>query len=198
MPTTRFTVQDTTPMGQLVKSWATHLDYVTTDPSMQPPRNYWTDPSYTDSTSPVTTKTTDTDAAGKPKDWCLPPLSANFPIPGGKLPFVGALPFASFLQKLDSAGVRPNQPTPDYDSVVVVQGDSKTMVLVLPPKDALQNAEDSLLHGRNYQFASFYDSVYGGPPTDMPHCPNPQDPGRGPVMTLNAERIGEYTINNCN
>jgi hypothetical protein len=40
-PTSRFAVANLDQWGRLIKSWATHLDYISQDYPNQPPRTNW-------------------------------------------------------------------------------------------------------------------------------------------------------------
>jgi hypothetical protein len=195
-PTSRFAVADLGLWGRLVKSWATHLDYVSQDYPYQPPRAYWVNTSWNDPGLPAPQTVTDVDAQGKPKPWCLPKMTA-VSIPRSDhttvtLPGAVALTVAEF-EALAVAGhvTIQNMPT-QYTNVVIVQGAGDTLVFRLPPAETIESSEDDLVNGVNYVIPAFYDALYGGPPTIMPAMPN-----QGSVMELHASRIGEYTLNSC-
>ncbi len=76
VPTQRFQVNDLALWGRLVKSWATHLDYVSQGYSDQPPRSTWVNTTWGNATPPEPQTITDVDAQGMPKNWCLPPMTA--------------------------------------------------------------------------------------------------------------------------
>jgi hypothetical protein len=199
VPTPRFQVEDIARWGRLIKSWATHLDYVSEGYRDQPPRTYWENTSWNNPDKPAPCTVTDMTPDGKPKHWCLPPMSAvSIPRPDNTtvtLPGAVALTVAEFKEKLTKAGVEIKEMPPQYQHVVVVQGDKHTMVLRLPPKDTLQGSEDDLLNGNPYKISRFYYALWNGmPPTSMPKIP----PDHDGVMQLHANRIGEYTLNNCN
>jgi hypothetical protein len=59
----------------------------------------------------------------------------------------------------------------------------------LPPQKMLQSTEDDLLNGTHYAMRPFYWALFGKAPV-MPT--RPED-----IMELHANRIGEYTLNNC-
>ena len=198
VPTPRFQVADMARWGRLIKSWATHLDYVMEGYNDQPPRTYWVNTTWNNPEQPAPVTVTDMTADGMPKPWCLPPMSQmSVPRPDNTtvtLPGVVALTVDEFKQRVTAAGVEITQMPVQYKNVIVLQGDAGTMVLRLPPKDTLQGSEDDLLNGYPYSIAAFYNGLWGGsPPTTMPKCP----PDRDGVMKLHANRIGEYTLNNC-
>jgi len=112
------------------------------------------------------------------------------------LPGAIALTKAEFSQKLAAAGVNHKIPG-QYDYVIILQGDEKTMLIRLPPADILQGSEDDLLNGNTYRIPYFYAPLYGQPPGTPATVPNGQAQ-QAEVMTLHANRIGEYTLNTCN
>lgn len=194
VPTQRFDVGNLDQWGRLIKSWATHLDYVNLQGEPEPPRNYWVNTSWGQTQPPAPVTLTDRDAQGNPKPWCLPTGSA-VPVTradGTKvnLPFAVAMTAADFQQRVAAAGVAITSMPGQYSDVIIVQGDVDTMVMRLPPKDTLQGSEDDLLSGMvAYPMRSFYAALYGGPP----HLPT----DRAGIMELHDNRIGEYTLNNC-
>jgi hypothetical protein len=175
------------PFGLLVKSWATGLDYFTTSFPTAP-------------TAPPTTPI----AGGTP--WALPQMSSLFvPIAGSATPAtVSAVAmtwdnFASLLHHADakvSLGDITN-PTGAAANVVVVQGDSNTWVLRLPSKLILQQFEKAHLSGVTpYTIPSFYDALYtaaGWTPSTTPVVPS----GKDAILKLDANRIGDYAMGNC-
>jgi hypothetical protein len=193
--TSRYDVANLDQWGRLIKSWATHLDYVSQADAPQPPRDYWVNKTWPSEAgkTPAPATVLDTDAEGNPKPWCLPPGGPVL-VPsadGGSvtLPFAVAMTVAEFTARVDAAGVDITMMPPQYTNVIIVQGNVGTMVMRLPPKDTLQGSEDDLLNGTAYPFRSFYSNLYGGPPNP------PTDPVG--IMELHANRIGEYTLNNC-
>ena len=197
-PTPRFQVADMARWGRLIKSWATHLDYVSESYRDQPPRTYWVNQSWNNPDKPAPHTVTDMTHEGAPKPWCLPPMSAvSIPRPDHMtvtLPGAVALTVDEFKERVTAAGVDITKMPPQYKHVIVLQGDRNTMVLRLPPKDTLQGSEDDLLNGQPYVISKFYYELWGGlPPTSMPKCP----PNHEGIMQLHANRIGEYTLNNC-
>ncbi len=189
MPVDKFAA-DTLSWGCLVKSWATGLDYVsagyadTAFPG-QPPRPPWQT-----ATRPI--------PAGAA--WALPT-----PLPGGgvTLPLAVSMTPAQFLALLTAASVQgatgpgstPHMPA-QYQKVIVVQGDAQTLVIRLPPKDKIQQAEDDIIQNGYSAPPDFYQTLYtapGAPPVG-PFMPS----GEGPEMKLHANRIGDYTMNSCN
>jgi hypothetical protein len=202
VPTQRFQVNDPSLWGRLVKSWATHLDYVSQDYGDQPPRSNWVNTTWGITTPPEPQTITDVDAQGMPKNWCLPAMTA-VSIPRADhttvtLPGAVALTVAEFTAAVTSGNVKIVTMPAQYKNVIIVQGGPDTIVFRLPPKDTLQGSEDDLLNGLPYNIPPFYNNLYAGQmPTTMPQCPTPQDPGRAGVMELHANRIGEYTLNTC-
>jgi hypothetical protein len=197
-PTPRFQVADMARWGRLIKSWATHLDYVSESYRDQPPRTYWVNQSWNNPDKPAPHTVTDMTHEGAPKPWCLPPMSAvSIPRPDHMtvtLPGAVALTVDEFKERVTAAGVDITKMPAQYKHVIVLQGDRNTMVLRLPPKDTLQGSEDDLLNGQPYVISKFYYELWGGlPPTSMPKCP----PNHEGIMQLHANRIGEYTLNNC-
>ncbi len=194
-PTVRYDVANLDQWGRLIKSWATHLDYVSQADAPQPPRDYWVNKTWPSEAgkTPAPATVLDIDAEGNPKPWCLP---AGGPVlvpdaNGGTvaLPFAVAMTAAEFTTRVAAAGVSITTMPPQYTNVIIVQGNVGTMVMRLPPKDTLQGSEDDLLNGTGYPFRDFYSTLYGGPARP------PTDPVG--IMELHANRIGEYTLNNC-
>jgi len=197
-PTLRLDVANLDMWGRLIKSWATHLDYVSQDYPYQPPRDYWVNKTWPNEAgkTPAPETIPDTDATGAPKPWALPPM-APVAVPGSsgtsvQLPAAVSLTRAEFQSRLKAAGVDVISFPDQYTRVVIVQGDVNTMVLRLPPQDTLQGSEDDLLMGGiGYPFRPFYTAAYGTAPQYVPtKAPD--------IMQLHANRIGEYTLNNCN
>jgi hypothetical protein len=194
-PTPRFDVANLDQWGRLIKSWATHLDYVSQAEAPQPPRDNWVNETWPSEQgrkpAPATIK--DTDASGTPKPWCLPSGSSVTiqAATGGPVavPFAVAMTVAEFTSRVEAAGVYITSMPTQYENVIVVQGDVKTMVLRLPPMDTLQGSEDDLLNNNPYPIRSFYWSLFAANPA------LPTDPAG--IMQLHANRIGEYTLNNC-
>jgi hypothetical protein len=194
-PTSRYDVANLDQWGRLIKSWATHLDYISQAEAPQPPRDYWVNKSWPSEAgkTPAPATVLDVDAEGNPKPWCLP---AGGPVlipdaDGGSvtLPFAVAMTAEEFTTRVAAAGVSITSMPAQYTHVIILQGNVSTMVMRLPPKDTLQGSEDDLLNGTTYPFRSFYGNLYGGPP----HPPTDQ----AGIMELHANRIGEYTLNNC-
>jgi hypothetical protein len=95
-----------------------------------------------------------------------------------------------FKVKVAAAKVDIATMPPQYTTVIVVQGDVGTMVMRLPPKDTLQGSEDDLLlSGMEYPLRPFYDNLYP--------CKPKYPTAAAAIMELHADRIGEYTLNNC-
>jgi hypothetical protein len=187
--------------GRLVKSWATGLDYINQGYADQPPRKERADGStFTPPSNPA--------AGGNPRPlpattteippeatWALPAMQSvavKFGATSIALPKAVAITKDEFVKRLGAAGVKITTMPDQYQYVIIVQGDVHTMVLRLPPKDTLQGSEDDLLiNKRPYPFSTFYSEYYNKmtptPPTD-----------HADIMELHANRIGEYTLNNCN
>jgi hypothetical protein len=192
-PTLRYDVANLDQWGRLIKSWATHLDYVSAPDAPQPPRDYWINKTWGAANPPAPATVLDTDTEGNPKPWCLPP-GGSVVIPaadGGtvNLPFAVAMTVDEFKTRVKEAGVDITAMPDEYTNVIIVQGSTSTLVMRLPPKDMLQGSEDDLLNGGAYPIRPFYSTLYSGPP-------NPPTDAAG-IMELHANRIGEYTLNNC-
>jgi hypothetical protein len=191
--TERFDVNNLDQWGRLIKSWATHLDYVSKPNDPQPPRDYWVNKSYGAPNGPAGTTMLDIDKEGKPEDWCLPPGGPVLvPSAGGgavALPLAVAMTAEEFTDRVKAAGVKVISMPKQYKKVIIVQGDVGTMVMRLPPKDTLQGSEDDLLNGEPYPVRPFYGKLYSGTLT--------RPAGQTDIMELHANRIGEYTLNNC-
>jgi hypothetical protein len=194
-PTSRYDVANLDQWGLLVKSWATGLDYVSQAKAPQPPRDHWVNKTWPSELgrTPAPATIRDTDADGKPKSWCLPKGGA-VPVPnadGGTvtLPFAVAMTVEQFTKRVAEGGVTITNMPSQYKHVIIVQGQGETMVMRLPPKETLQGSEDDLLNGTTYALRPFYWALFGGTPN------MPTDPAD--IMELHANRIGEYTLNNC-
>jgi hypothetical protein len=192
-PIVRYNVANLDQWGRLIKSWATHLDYVSQADAPQPPRDYWVNKTWDAPKPPAPATVLDTDSEGSPKPWCLP-TGGPVVVPaadGGtvNLPFAVAMTVDEFKARVTAASVDITAMPTEYTNVIIVQGSASTLVMRLPPKDMLQGTEDDLLNGGAYQMRPFYSALYNGPPTP------PTDPAG--IMELHANRIGEYTLNNC-
>jgi hypothetical protein len=95
------------------------------------------------------------------------------------------------MKTVGEAGVNITVMPPECENVVVVQGNEKTMVLRIPSKKLLESSEDDLLYGVVYPIPSYYAALYGG----QAQLPTSQD--QAALMWLHANRMGEYTMNNC-
>lgn len=169
--------------GRLVKSWVTGLDYINAPAAPQPP------------TAP---------AAGHP--WVLPALSpVNFPASVGGNVVQKTIPGVLHLSKddctalLGAAGIPAADVTypPATTDVIIVQGNASTMVLRLPPTAVLQASEQTLLSGGPYPTPTFYDALYSPPGGPMIHANPPVLPDKAGIMSLHANRIGDYTMGLC-
>jgi hypothetical protein len=194
-PTSRYDVANLDQWGRLIKSWATHLDYVSQAEAPQPPRTTWVNKTWPSEAgrTPAPATIPDTDAQGNPQPWCLPPgQKVDVKAADGStvaLPFVVAMTIEDFTNRVTVAGVSITNMPEQYKHVMIVQGDRETMVMRLPPMDTLQGSEDDLLNGSVYTLRPFYWSLFGTAPK-MPK-------GDTAIMELHANRIGEYTLNNC-
>jgi hypothetical protein len=194
-PTANFEVSDLDQWGRLVKSWATGLDYVDTDWANQPPRTFWVNTTWSTEAgrTPGPKTVYAKDASGNPLPWCLPAMTAiDVPRSDGTKVKVNAVAMSSndFQNMVGQAQIVVTMPA-QYKNVVVLQGDDETMVLRIPSKNKMQGSEDDLLNGVPYPIPPYYNQLYGGPPT-LPTYQN-----QGQLMWLHADRMGEYTMNNC-
>jgi hypothetical protein len=175
---------DSLTWGRVVKSWATGLNYLNTPPDQHPPVG--------------------TSALDEP--WMLPPLSPatfNTKIDGNVVQ--KTIPGALCLTKdqcnalLGKAGIPAERVTypPDTTEVIVVQGDSKTMVIRLPPTAVLHTSEQNLLSGGAYPTPSFYEPLFSPPGGPYKHANPPLLPDKAGIMDLHANRIGDYTMGLC-
>jgi hypothetical protein len=193
-PTPRYDVKNLDQWGRLIKSWATHLDYVGEPDKPQPPRDYWVNKTWGAPGGPAPATILDIDNEGNPKPWCLP-AGGPVLVPAAKggsvtLPLAIAMTVDEFKTKVAAAHVEIKAMPGQYTHVIIVQGNVETMVMRLPPKDTLQGSEDDLLlSGQEYPLRSFYGELY---PCE-PNYPKT----RPAIMELHANRIGEYTLNNC-
>jgi hypothetical protein len=194
--TEKFDVGNLERWGQLVKSWATDLDYIDQDFSQQPPRDNWVKPP-----SPANANSTPAPAT-VPADnaaWALPAMNpVTVTASDGSqvtLPRVVAITAAQFSDLLAKAGVQGVSMPERYKNVVIVQGDDEVMIVRLPPRQELQGSEDDLLNGQVYPVRPFYTELFE-PPEGAPHMPATND--QAAIMLLHANRIGEYTLNTCN
>ncbi len=189
--------------GQLIKSWATDLDYVGQPVTAQPPRTAWVNLTWN---HPAGATPGPANVSSVGMQWALPataPIAVNGPSGAHILPRAVALTTAEFYALMTAAGVTATEQPAQYSHVIVVQGDAATMVIRLPPRDTLQGSEDDLIAGIPYPLEPFYHALYNGGTFSVPTMPptrtDPTEPvRRGAIMTLHANRIGEYTLNNCN
>jgi hypothetical protein len=64
-----------------------------------------------------------------------------------------------------------------------------TLLVRLPPKEMIEDSEARLMApGTPYPLAPFYKRVFGGKDPEI---------AKSEMMKFHAERVGEYTINNC-
>ena len=190
-PTRRFEVANLEQWGRLVKSWATGLDYISQADAKQPPRDYWVKHWPTQVGRTPAPKTIE----DKGQPWCLPPgkpvdiHSTGVGSINHQLPFAVAMTKQEFEARVTKAGVSITDFPPKVEKVIVVQGSPDTMVLRLPPKDILQDTEDDMLNNVKFNMLPFYWALFG----KGPRMPTEQ----ADIMELQANRIGEYTMNNC-
>jgi hypothetical protein len=111
----------------------------------------------------------------------------NYPVPNT---------LAAFREQLKQANVRMT--IPDWaQSVLFVQDYDQSLVVRLPPKDLVEAAENDLealvrAHGGHvaYPMPKFY--------ANEAFAKQPQAKfGIDELLSFHCERIGEYTINNC-
>jgi hypothetical protein len=132
----------------------------------------------------------------------------NFPTTAGAdatIPGVlhlGTAEFTAFLAaggipELDNAGSRVITYPPGTTDVVLVQGNATTMVLRLPPKSVLQASEQNLLNGGPYPTPRFYEPLFSPPGGPLVHANPPLMPDVAGIMSLHANRIGDYTMGLC-
>jgi hypothetical protein len=193
-PTKRFAVANVDQWGRLIKSWATHLDYISQDYPKQPPRTNWVNQTWPGEfgRTPGPATVTDKDATGAPLPWCLPTMTTiNVRQADATTVAISAVAMTTddFKKRVGAAGVTIATMPDGYTNVVIVQGSPHVMVLRLPPQDTLQSSEDDLLNGNGYEVAPFYSTLFGGPPNPPTTVPD--------LMQLHANRIGEYTLNTC-
>lgn len=182
MPKTMINSVEALAWGMLVKSWATGLDYVTAPPAEQPP-----------STKKIPEGAT----------WALPPLApVSFQTTVGGNPAQKTIPGVvyqtkeEFNARLVKAGIANAIYPPETTDVIIVQGDEKTMVIRLPPTVILQRSEADLLSGGDYPTPDFYKELFTPPGSDA--LVHPKAPaGKAAIMTLHANRIGDYTMGLC-
>jgi hypothetical protein len=77
----------------------------------------------------------------------------------------------------------------EITSIQFIVPDDKTLVILLPPGKAIDDAEVRLGgsgDGAPYPLPAFYKVAFGGSDAKPAHW-----------KTFNAQRLGEYTINNC-
>jgi hypothetical protein len=196
-PTSRYDVANLDQWGRLVKSWATDLDYVSQADNKQPPRDYWVNETWPTERDrkPAPKTISKKNPDGTLKAWCLPkggPVEVkNADGCEVTLPFAVAMTVKQFKTRVKAAGVSISSFPEEYDHVVIVQGSPETMVIRLPPQEMLQKTEDDLLNEVAYTMRPFYWALFG----TAPNMPKPGD--QAGIMELHANRIGEYTLNNC-
>jgi hypothetical protein len=159
--------------GRLVKSWATGLDYINNEFNAQPPTG-----------------------ASIPQDagWALPRLAPVTVAGDVSIPGAVALTQAEFVARMEAAGIADTALPYTNKNVVIVQGDETTMVIRLPPLVHLQQSETDLMSS-GYAIPGFYDDLYAPPGSPAVSAIMPtlyQD-----KMKLHANRVGDYTLNNC-
>jgi hypothetical protein len=194
--TVRFGVANLDQWGKLIKSWATDLDYISQPYASQPPRDCWVNKSWPGEAgrTPAPETVHATNAAGVSRPWCLPTMSCPVGVKRADgtmvaLPYAVALDVKDFKKKAGNAGVILTSMPEGCTNVVIVQGNTETMVIRLPPSHLLQSAEDDLLNGVAYPFPPFYAPIYHSSPTP----PTSQ----ADIMLLDANRIGDYSMSYC-
>ena len=78
--TLRYDVANLDQWGRLIKSWATHLDYVSQASAPQPPRDYWVNKTWGATTPPAPATVLDIDAEHCGHAGCAVCLADEFPI----------------------------------------------------------------------------------------------------------------------
>jgi len=86
----------------------------------------------------------------------------------------------------------------NVNHVVIVQGDDHTMVVRLPPKDTVIAAEKAFKGGGTYEIPGFYDALYKDPHYTRNNARQLLPTTPDGKLELQASRIGDYTIGNCN
>src|SRR5581483_5913408 len=142
-------ITDTQAFGRLIKSWATQLDYFSQPVKPTPP------------TASIPAQAT----------WALPPMTTmNLAIAGSPMPATVSVvamtwnTFAGILHNADhvqSLGVISNPS--NVQNVVIIQGSNTDMVLRLPPKVRIHQAEATLLGGARYEIPGFYNTLFPDP-----------------------------------
>jgi|ERR1043165_284611 hypothetical protein len=149
--------------GKLVKTWATGRDYVNHPISDQDPF---------------------------PPD--NPPQAIDNPRPTTFAQLVSQCKAIDcelyFDDGVNDQDVQGNEPI----TLEVIQRDSNTMILRLPPPDKIKESELRLLQpGETYTLPQFYERIH----ETLPKPEQTTTPSQ--KATLHAERVGEYTINTC-
>lgn len=70
----------------------------------------------------------------------------------------------------------------------VVQMNTETLLIRLPPKEGIKDSEARLAAGATYMLPPFYKRVFEGQDPTIPDADR---------LKFHAERIGDYTIGNC-
>jgi hypothetical protein len=89
-------------------------------------------------------------------------------------------------EQLARANVKANVPD-ELTALQFITPDKNTLVIVLPSREAIEEAEARLGSGIPYPLPPFYKEAFGG--ADLA--------GGLDWRKFNAQRLGEYTTNNC-
>lgn len=92
-----------------------------------------------------------------------------------------------FNAQLKTAGVEARIPE-RIKAVQFVQANLETLLIRLPPGDAIRDSEEQFEYGTSYFLPAFYSRVFGN---HQPYIPDADK------LKFHAERIGDYTISNC-
>jgi len=170
--------------GRAVKSWATGRDYVNTAFVDHPP------------SKPIPLNA----------PWALPPMHpVAVPPPADtagptNIPNAVALTTPQFIKLMEALNIEDADIPASVKTVIIVQADEETWIFRLPPKVHLEESEDALKTS-DYAIPPFYDELYSPPKKKgaykepaVHRYPIPMVPER---FKLHANRIGEYTLNNC-
>lgn len=97
------------------------------------------------------------------------------------------LSLSEFNAQLKMAGVEALIPD-RIKAVQFVQANLETLLIRLPPGEAIRDSEKQFEYGGSYFLPAFYSRVFGGHPPYIPDADK---------LKFHAERIGDYTISNC-
>ena len=93
-----------------------------------------------------------------------------------------------FKEQLARAQVGATIPA-HIKSFAFAEAELDTLLVRLPRKEMIEDSEARLTEpGATYPLAPFYKRVFGGKDPDI---------AKSDILKFHAERMGEYTINNC-